>query len=127
MRVRVDEAGENGIGGEIGDRDAGGRGVSDGLDAVAGDEDVGVRANGAGADIDEFAGKHGLRHRRLVRYAGLQAWKRQGKGRQGDEQRDAVHLAIEGNIRAGKGQKENCCDGCSSGLHKSVLARHNRV
>ena len=55
--------GTNGVGGEIGDGNAGGRGIGDGLDAVAGDQNVGVRLNGACADIDEFAGEHGLRHR----------------------------------------------------------------
>ena len=60
VRVRVDEAGEHGVCGEIGDGNAGGGGVGDGLDAVARDEDVGVRTKSAGADVDEFAGEYGL-------------------------------------------------------------------
>ena len=53
-----------GWGGKVSDGNARGRGVGDGLNAVAGDEDVGVRTNGAGADVDEFAGEHRLRNGR---------------------------------------------------------------
>ena len=70
MRVGVDEAGKHGVGGEIGDGNAGRGGVGDGLDAVAGDEDVGVRANVAGAHVDEFAGEDGLRDGRLLSFLG---------------------------------------------------------
>jgi len=58
--VRVDEAGDDGIGGEVGDGDVVGCGVGDGLNAVAGDEDVGVLADVAGANVDELAGENGL-------------------------------------------------------------------
>lgn len=67
MRVCVDEPGDDGVCGEVSDRDAGGRGISDGLDAVNGDQNVGVGMDGACADIDEFAGEHGLRHHRWGR------------------------------------------------------------
>lgn len=60
--MRVNESGNDGVRGEIGNRDAAGRRVCDGLDAIAGDEDVSARMHGASADVDEFAGEHGLRH-----------------------------------------------------------------
>lgn len=60
VRVRVDEAGKHGIGGKIGDRNAGGCRFGDGLDAVACDEDISVWAHGSGANVDELAGKHDL-------------------------------------------------------------------
>ncbi len=37
-----------------------GGGVSDGLDAIAGDENVGVRADIAGSDVNELAGEDRL-------------------------------------------------------------------
>ena len=60
VAVDVDEAGENRIGREVGDSNALGRGVGDGLNAFAGDKDVGVGADLAGADVDELAGENGL-------------------------------------------------------------------
>ncbi len=60
VRVGVDESGDDGVCGKVSDGNAAGRGIGDGLDAIAGDEDVGVRTYGAGADVDEFAGEHGL-------------------------------------------------------------------
>ncbi len=60
VAVGVDEAGEHGVVGQIGDGDAAWGGIGDGLDAVAGDEDVGVGAHGAGADVDELAGEDRL-------------------------------------------------------------------
>jgi hypothetical protein len=58
--VRVDESGEYGVRGEIGDGNPRGCGLGYRLNAVAGDEDVGVRTDGSSADVDEFAGEHRL-------------------------------------------------------------------
>lgn len=67
VRVGVDEAGDDGVRGEIGEGNPGGCRVDDGLNAIAGDEDVGVRMHGAGADINEFAGENRLRDGGLLR------------------------------------------------------------
>jgi hypothetical protein len=64
------------------------------LDAVAGDEDVGVRANGSSADVDEFAGEDGLGDGgRLLSVCGAGG----AKGRKGCEEEGicARHLRIK--------------------------------
>ena len=68
--VRIDEAGDDGVGGEIGDGNAGGGGVRDGLNAFASDHDVGVLTDVAGSDVNEFAGEDGLRCRGLLGFLG---------------------------------------------------------
>src|ERR1035437_3027891 len=80
VSVRVNETGENGVCGEVGYREAGGRGIGDGLDPVACDEDVGVSADLAGTHIDELAGEDGLRKGGLGWRLGYSNERRENEG-----------------------------------------------
>ena len=96
VRVRVDEAGKHGVGGEIGDRDAGGSGVGDGLHAIAGDEDVGVGADVAGATSMSLPARTAWVMGLWSCWAG--AGKR-GRGRKAARKQGSLngHLGFQGN------------------------------
>jgi hypothetical protein len=88
----IDEAGKDGVRGEIGDRDAAGDGVGDRLNAISRDEDVGVLADRAGADVDQFASEYGLGE---CRCGGLLAKKNGGGGgEEGNKEEGGKEAAV---------------------------------
>ena len=103
VAVRVDEAGEHGVVGQVGHGNAFGCGIGDRLNAVSSDEDVGVGADISGAHVDELSGKNGLGDGGRSRLLGQCRTCQNKEG--GTKQKSSLHvgsnITLEGRIHQG--------------------------